>query len=364
MSQNYEKAVENYSALVAAYPTDDSGLANLALAHFYLLDFGKALEEARRAVQVSPKNMISRNNLALFAMYAGDFATGAAESRQVIDAKASTPSTYLPLAMEAVMKGDMAAAAAAYDGMAATGARGASVASLGRADLALYAGRTAQAESELQAGIAADLEAKNSSAAALRHVTLAEEQLAVGRKQQAIDAARAALKLDNQIGVVVPAARVLIQAGKAGEARALASGLEAQVPKQNRAYGKILLAEIAMDDRAYPRALDELNQAIALSDLWLARFDRGVAYVLAGSPAEAQPEFETCEKRRGEATALFFDDKPTVRNLAVLPYWTARAEDGLKMASAKGRYQAFIDLRKDAAGDPLVQDARRRLGAR
>ena len=118
-----------------------------------------------------------------------------------------------------------------------------------------------------------------------------------------------------------------------------------------------------MDEKGYPRALDELNQAIALSDLWLARFDRGVAYVLAGSPAEAQPELETCEKRRGEATALFFDDKPTVRNLAVLPYWTGRAEEGLKMASARSRYQTFIDLRKDATADPLVQDAHRRLGA-
>jgi len=33
----------------------------------------------------------------------------------------------------------------------------------------------------------------------------------------------------------------------------------------------------------------------------------------------------------------------------------------LKMASAKSRYHAFIDLRKDAVADPLVQDARRRL---
>src|SRR5262249_28343295 len=61
VAHNYEKAAENYAALVAAYPGDDAGLDNLALAHFHLLDFAKALEEARRAVQLYPKNMISRN---------------------------------------------------------------------------------------------------------------------------------------------------------------------------------------------------------------------------------------------------------------------------------------------------------------
>ena len=41
-----------------------------------------------------------------------------------------------------------------------------------------------------------------------------------------------------------------------------------------------------------------------------------------------------------------------------------RAEEGLKIATATSRYQAFLDIRKDAATDPLVQDAHRRLGAR
>ena len=89
-----------------------------------------------------------------------------------------------------------------------------------------------------------------------------------------------------------------------------------------------------------------------------------MAYVLAGSPAEALPEFQACLKRRGEATALFFDERPTVRYLATLPYWTGRAEEGLGMASAKDRYESFLALRKDAAWDPLVQDARRRLAPR
>jgi tetratricopeptide (TPR) repeat protein len=263
--------------------------------------------------------------------------------------------------MDAVMKGDIAAASSAYDGMAATGTRGASLASLGRADLALYGGRVDAAEVELRAGIGADGKEKNVPAAALKQVALAEARLAAGHKPQAGEAAQAALKLDDQLNIVVSAARVLIQTGNATTARSLAASLESQLPKQNRAYAKILLAEIAMQSGKYADAIDLLTQARALTDLWLGRFDLGIAYIERGAFAEGLPELEACQKRRGEATALFFDDKPTVRYLAPVSYWTGRAEEGLKMASAKGRYQAFLDIRKDAAADPLVQDARRRL---
>jgi Flp pilus assembly protein TadD len=361
IARNFEKAVDNYSALVAAYPADDAGFGNLALAHFYLHDFAKSMSEARRAAELNPKNLIARNNLALFAMYAGDFTTAAAEARQVIAEHGARANTYLPLVMEAIAKGDHAAAAAAYDEMAKNGARAASIANLGHGDLALYEGRGAAAADVLKAGLAADLAAKNTPAAALKQVALAEEHLAAGRRPQAASVAQDALKLSRQIGVLVPAARVLILAGKAGEARPIAQELEGQLQKESRAYGKILLAEIALEEKKTAEAIDLLTQARALIDLWLGRFDLGVAYIQRDAFAEALPELEACQKRRGEATALFFDDFPTVRYLATVPYWTGRAEEGLQMASAKSRYEAFLALRKDATNDPLAQDARKRL---
>jgi tetratricopeptide (TPR) repeat protein len=359
--KNYEKAAENYSALVAAYPADDAGFGNLALSHFYLHDFTKALTEARRSLEVNPKNLISRGNLPLFAMYAGDFATAATEARKLIADKGATRATYLPLVMDAVAKGDLPAAEAAYEQMATTGVRGASLAGLGRGDLALYVSRFGAAESTLKSALAADAAAKYTAGAPLQQAALAEAELAAGRRPQAIDAAHAAMKLSRQPPVLVPAARVLLRAGKAAEARAIASELEGQLQKESRAYGKILLAEIAIDEKKTAEAIDLLTQARSLTDLWLGRFDLAVAYIQRDAFAEALPELEACQKRRGEATALFFDDVPTVRYLATLPYWTGRAEEGLKMASAKSRYESFLSLRKEAAADPLVQDARRRI---
>ena len=363
--QNYEKAVENYAALVKAYPADSGGHGNLALAYFYLRDFAKALEEGRRGVEITPKNMIQRNNVALYAMYAGDFATAAAEAKKVLAEQPSYREAYLSIAMEAVARGDLQAAAHAYEEMAkAAGPRGVSLASMGRADLAMYTGQIDAAASELKSGIAADLATKSTAPAALKQAALAENELAAGRRTQAVDAAHEALKLSRQLATIVPAARVLLRAGKAAEARALAGELEGQLQKQNRAYGKILLAELALEDKKTGEATDLLTQARALADVWLGRFVLGVAYVQANAFAEALPELEACEKRRGEATALFFDDRPTVRYLATLPYWIGRAQEGLGMiAPARARYDSFIALRKDATADPLVQDARRRSNA-
>jgi tetratricopeptide (TPR) repeat protein len=361
VTNNYEKSAEEYQALVNAYPADNGGHNNLAVAHFHLLDFAKAVEEGKRAYQIYPKNAISRDNLALYSMYASDFAAGAALAKQVITDDATVFKAYLPIAMDAVMKGDAAAGSQAYDEMEKVGTSGASLAIIGRADLALYAGDGVRAAAVLKPGIAADVAGKNTLSAALKQVALAEAELAAGRRAQAVDAAHDALKLARRVEIMVPAGRVLLHAGKAAETRALADELAGQLQKQNRAYGKILLADIAMDEKKFGPATDLLREARALSNVWLVSFDMGVAFVEAGAFGEAISEFNACEKRRGEATALFFDDTPTVRYLATLPYWLGRAEEGLQMPTAKSRYENFLSIRKDAAADPLVQDARRRL---
>ncbi|MCU1383319.1 MAG: hypothetical protein JWL71_2016, partial [Acidobacteria bacterium] len=361
--QNYEKAAENYTALVTAYPADSGGFANLALAHFYLHDFARAAAEGRRASEMNPHNLNNKQNLALYAMYAGDFTAAVLSAKGVLAENASLFKARLPLATDAIIRGDFAAAEAAYADMEKTGALGASLAIQGRADLALYRGRVADAQAELSRGIPVDAAAQSLTAAALKQVALAEAELAADRRAQAIDAAHAALKSSRALSIVVPAARVLLRAGKPAEARPFASELEGQLQKQNRAYGKIVLAEIALEEKRPPAmAIDLLTQARQLADLWLGRYVSGVAYVQAGAFAEAIAELEACEKRRGEATALFFDDRPTLRYLAALPYWMGRAQEGLHIVGpAKTHYQEFLTVKKDASPDPLVQDARRRL---
>jgi tetratricopeptide (TPR) repeat protein len=295
-------------------------------------------------------------------MYAGDFDGAAALGKAVASSNPSLVKAYVPIAVGAVIKGDPAGATRAYDAMAATGAAGASLGAIGRADLTLYTGGGDGVPGDLKPSIAADLTTKSTTPAAVKHLLVAEAELAAGRRAQAIDAAHEALKLTRQPATLVPAARVLLRAGKTAEARALADQLGMQLQKQSRSYAKIVLAEIALEEKKPAEAVDLLTQARALADLWLGRFDLGIAYVQANAFPEAIPELEACERRRGEATALFFDDRPTLRYLAPLPYWIGRAQEGLNMtAPAKMQYEKFLAVRKDASADPLVQDARRRM---
>jgi tetratricopeptide (TPR) repeat protein len=361
VARNYDKAIENYTELVRQYPADSAGWNNLAVAHFFTLDFAKALEEGRRAIEIYPKSAKFRVNYALYAMYAGDFATAADNAAQVIKTDPKYDSAYLPVAMAAAAAGDLAKARGAYERAKAAGPAGTSLAGIGAADLALFAGRAADAIALLEAGIHADTQDGNAFGAATKSAALAEALLAVGRTRDAARAAEAALAGGIDEFAAVPAARVLTAAGHEARVTALARELESRGQPLPRAYADIVRGEQALARGRPADALGFFTNATRTADVWLARFGAGVAYVEAGRHAEALSELEACVKRRGEATALFLDDVPTWRYTAAVPYWLGRAQQGLGMTAAAARsFEAFLRSRDGGGGDPLMTDARAR----
>jgi tetratricopeptide (TPR) repeat protein len=181
---------------------------------------------------------------------------------------------------------------------AKTGEHQESLATLGLADLETYRGNLVVARALLVDGIEQDIAAENQTAAAVKNIALAQTYIAAGSVAPAIAAAS--------------------------------------------------------------RAVELLRGAVELADLWLIRFELGRSYLEAGFLAEALTEFIDCDERRGEATAVFLDDMPSYRYLAALPYWTARAQQGLGMQSSSTQgYEAFLSLRPE--GGPLAEDAHRRL---
>jgi eukaryotic-like serine/threonine-protein kinase len=362
IARNYDKAIENYSALIRLYPTDLAGHNNLAFAYFSTLNFAKAREEGDRARQLYPNNVLIGNNAALYAMYAGDFAAAADQAKRLIEHEPGFYKNYLPVAIAALDAGQGDAAADAYSRMAATGQVGVSLASIGLADALLYLGRVGQADAELRAGIAADDTAGRRALEGVKWAALAEALEAAGRLPQAAGAAKRAIGLSKEDAVLVPAGRLLARLGSADDARAVTRQLGSSLEPQTRAYGKIVEANIAMQAGQWADAVDALRAAIRLADIWAVRFDLGVAYVRAGHEAEALAELEACAKRRGEAAALFLDDTPTFRILATLPYWLGRAQEGVgQRAAASASYEAFLKLRPEPTSDPLAADARKRL---
>jgi serine/threonine protein kinase/tetratricopeptide (TPR) repeat protein len=362
-ARNYQMAIQYYTKLVELYPADRAGHGNLAVAYFYTLNFAKALEEGGRAMRLYPTSLKLRNNVALYAMYAGDFAAAEKTAAEVAKADPTYYRAYLPIAVTAAARGDTAAARAAYRQMAEAGKQGRSLAISGEADLALYEGRADDAIGALRDGIAFDDSIGNPAGKAAKESALAEAYAAAGDKPAASKTARAAATLSKQESVLLPATRVLLLAGAETDVRAIAERLGSDLNPQSRAYAKIIEAELALRQGHVPQAIDALIAAQKTADLWLTRFSLGVAYIAGERYPEALAELETCQKRRGEATALFLDDVPTLRYLATLPYWLGRAREGVGVkAAAMESYKAYLALRPAAARDPLAADARRRVG--
>jgi tetratricopeptide (TPR) repeat protein len=360
VSRNYDIAAENYEALLKRYPADASGLNNLAIAYFETLNFPKAVEQGRRAVGVYPKNAVYRQNLALYLMYSGDYAAAAKEADLVVAQTAGLPKAYLPAAIAALAEGRADEARAAYRRMSDSGPRGAQLAALGLADLALFEGNSQEAEDILRRRLAAaDPGSKRDQA--LATVLLSEAYAAGGRLREAAAAARAALELGDFDDVAVPAATVLIGVNQDREAEAIAEKMQRQLPKRSRAFGNLLTAELALKRNRVAEALDSLNEAKALADVWIVRLALGRTYLQAGRHAEALSELNECLKRTGEASAVFLSDVPSYRATASLTYWLARAQEGLGLeAEALANYKAYLARRGETSKDALTLDARKR----
>ena len=357
-----QKAIEEYSALVKQYPADASAYGNLALSYFYMRDFQKAVQEGRHSVEVSPKNLLQRDNLALYAIYAGDFDTGAREANTVLQQNPSFTHAYNSLAMAQMGLGQAADAEQTYRKLEAVNARGASMASIGMADIALFHGNAEEAIPLLEKGIAADLANKDNEGAAGKYMVLAQAHLLAGHAAPAQAAADKAMALDKEESVLYTAGQVYLEAAQFSKAEQLAAQLSSHIEPEPQTYGKLLEAETALQRKDPRQAILLLQAAQKIYDTWLGHYDLGRAYLDAGMFTEADSEFELCLRRKGQASAVFLDDVPTFRIIPPLYYYLGRAQEGLKSPAAAESYQTFITYQEKGVG-PLLSDARRRLNS-
>jgi tetratricopeptide (TPR) repeat protein len=360
VSQNYEKAIESYEDLVEKYPADGAGHNNLAVAYFSTLDFAGAMDEARKVLEIYPSNLFYQQNYALFAMYAGEFDLAEEIARGVIAEDDGRYYAWLPIAIAELSRGNLDAARESYHQMAATGERGAALANVGHADLAIFEGQYGQAIDLLEPGVAIDIEAGNNRSAATKYIALAEAHAGAGDADASIDAIEKAVASNAGLGRQVSAALLYLEHGRVELALQISDELLAAVQPQRRAYGEMIGGLIEWRNGDSIAALDKLRAALGLADFWLIRFYLGQAYFNAGSYVEALDEFDIATQRRGEAAALFQDDLPTWRYLATLPYWRGRAQEALGMSEAAVEsYTEFLQRRPGE--DSLASDARERI---
>jgi tetratricopeptide (TPR) repeat protein len=362
-TENWQKCVEEYSALTKQYPADNIGHENLAVCYSYLHNMPKALEESRQAVQIAPRDLLARNNLSLYACFAGDFPTCEREGREVQKMNPSDEDGYLLVAHAQLAQGQLPLAAQTYQSLEKLSPRGASLASSGLANLALYEGKYREAIQILERGVAADLAAKEPDQAADKMVMLSDAQLMRGEKAAAIAAAEKALASSQSPKTKFLAARVFVQAGDTAKAQKLAAELGKELLAEPQAYAKLILGKIALKEHNVAQAIQLFTEAKTLADTWIAHFDLGVAYLEAGSFVEADSEFDTCIKRRGEVVELFNDDQPTYSYLPLVYYYQGRAREGLKSPGSVDSYRTYLSIRGQAGQDSLLPDVRKRIGS-
>jgi tetratricopeptide (TPR) repeat protein/predicted Ser/Thr protein kinase len=363
LTRNHAQAIEQLTQLVKQYPADMGGLTNLPNAYFYSRDMPRALEESQRVIKLYPKNYVARNNAALYAMYAGDFTNAVKQAQVVLGMNPSYLKAYVAIALSQLGQNDPAAASETYKRLASQSAAGQSMAAAGLADVALYEGRARDAVTILKETIDRDRAEKRAAAANRKLAILAAARLQSGDRSGAIAAAEEALKsAGHDEHVLYTAAHALLEAGAEKRALEMASQLGAEIGEL-QLYGKLIEGEALLKSGNAREALTRFEEAKRLGDAWLVRFDRGRAFLELGAFTEADADFEACAKRRGEATAVFLDDIPTFHYFPPVLYYRGRAQEGLGSTSAAESYKQFLAIKAKGDGDPLVADARRRLGA-
>jgi tetratricopeptide (TPR) repeat protein len=336
VSLNYNTAIENYQQLVEKFPADGAGINNLSILYIFTAQYDKALAQSRKLLQIYPGRTLYRGNHAQYAVYAGDIVTAAAEAQKVIAQDPSFFKSYMVLALVSLHEGDAPAAISTYERMAETGTRGASLANIGLADIALFEGRYSDAMRILADGISMDEAENNERGAATKKVALAQAQIALGEADAGVQTIveLAATRGDGQL---VPSAEIYAAAGRYDDAFRIAEQYREQLRPTARAYANLIDAINYIHQQEYVVAIESLRKALESADLWIVRYYLGQAYLGAGYPAEASAEFDSLITRRGEAGGMFFDDVPTWRYTASLDEWKQKASTAISDLSANNQ---------------------------
>ena len=269
---------------------------------------------------------------------------------------------FVARALSELALGRPADAIKTYDSLTAISPAGASSAALGLADVALYEGRTKDAVALLDAGIAVDLAAKNTSAAAFKRVALADAFLAQGNTTAAARQAEAAVAGNPSTAIALTGGLLLARTGQGAAALKIADGLAAKIEADPQAYARLIRAEASLAQSNTRGALEHAREAQKLADTWPGRVILARAYLALEAFTEATSELDAAMARPGEAVAVALDDVPTFRYFPPVHYYKGIAQAGLKSPAAKESFTAFLAIKKngdEASG--LVADARKRL---
>jgi tetratricopeptide (TPR) repeat protein len=354
LTADYQQCAKEYGLSLAKYPAD-TGARNLrAICLAQLHRYQEATDEMRAAVRVLPGHVSYRTNLAHLAVLTGDFPLA---EEQIKELAQPSVRALLALAYSQLGRGLLSDAAATYTKLATMSQIGASSASLGLGDLAVYQGRFSEAVAIFAKGAAADLEAGTPDSAATKFSWMAHAQLLAGRNADAIAAANKALMYSRGMSDRFLAARFFIEGGAIEKARPIAIALAGELGSEPQTYGRILEGQIALKTGKAREAIKILTDANAVLDTWFGHFDLGRAYLAANAFTQADSEFGRCIDRRGEAITLM-NEGPTYGHFPIAYYYRGLARRGIGTAGYLESFAEYEKIRGNSTEDPLLKAIR------
>jgi tetratricopeptide (TPR) repeat protein len=240
------------------------------------------------------------------------------------------------------------------------GAQGATIATSGLADIAVYEGRFADAVKIYQDGIKVDLERKNADRAAAKLAGLAYAELQRGRTAAAREAAAQAVATSPGIRPRLFGALVLVDTGDVAAAQTIAARLATEPQAEAKASAKVIEGAIARQRGNLDRAAAVLEEATKVLDSWVAQFEIGRVHLAAGRFTPADSAFDRCVERSGE---LFLDEEPIYGRLPAVYYLQGKAREAQKIVGYADLYQHYLRIREKAGEDPNLKDVRARVAA-
>jgi eukaryotic-like serine/threonine-protein kinase len=360
ITHNYQKCVQEYGALLDRY-ADIVAHNNLGYCWSYLRNMSKAMQEMRQSSEMLPKRVVNRANYALYLAFSGDFPTAEREARTALEMDPSYQNGHFILALAQLGQDNLKGAADSYHKLEQISDTGASIAAAALADVAAYEGRFAESAKILEDAAAADLKAKRLDRAADKFAALAYTNLWRDRKDLAQTAAEKALANDKSVKIRFIAGVVFSQTGATAKAREMAKALALELQAEPQAYAKLVEGQIAMKSGNAREAIKAFSDANGLLDTWIGHFFLGGAYLVAGAFPEADSEFESCIRRRGEALTVYMDDVPTYAYFPLVYYYQGRVREGMKTSNFAESYRRYLSVREKADEDPLLPEVRHRV---
>lgn len=361
LTRDYQKVIEESGALVAQFPEDSAGHGNLSVAYFFIRNMPKAMEHGQKMVELFPDDVNARNNLSWYALGASDFELAKQEANKALELDPKWEEAYVCLALSELALGDSAQAAKAYQQLETLSFWASSLGTMGIADIALYEGRLNSAKKILMEGIDRDIENERPDMAAHKMVMLAHTHLLMGQNDLALKLANQAFDVRKEMEVLVPVAQIYLEVGNSAKASSIAAELNKQLESEPRAYAKIIEGEINKKKGDIQKAIELFSESQQLLDTWLVHLSLGKAFLEAEAYTQAHSELEICLRRQGEAACVFFNDKPSFYYFPPVHYYLGRTLEGLGSPAAADSYQKFLQIKLKGEGDPMIEDARRRI---